>query len=619
MNKEKIRAEAGESDFVNERSADSMAENIRSLLRGIRNSVRGLIRNVAFAAQVSAAGLGVVDCSPSPDPEPDTPPQCVSAIPPSELDDLLQCIRTNPEDAVDPPQCASMIPAPPDAEDDTPQCDSASFGSPEIKKVAFCFMHWDDSYDLTEAARAEINAKFNEATQYFTEATFGRYLYQFSLVDSGAVWTGPSPGTWDDEINFAVAACASQIYFDELDTFSVFPSSYGGAYGDRRILNTPQGDVEVGVVRLPFHDNYIPGFEDLKHEIGHASFRFNHATQYYCYDDDQPVTYNPDPAKCRTQTYANRYDLMGGGLNLPGADFSESIYGDIGGFEKSLSGIVQTTDITENSGTYPLASLEEPCRNVPQLLRIPYAKVPLCLEFRKPTGLDADFSENNINDKFGFKVGLPPEGCLFLSICSNDETTFEYGPVFNNYNGANFQLLPNPLLCEMPPLQLLSRRLPDSLNVCLPPEGFCDTNLGIGVSYGQSTTNPNAVIVNVSGVDESRIAKLPNLIAGSGTYTSSIFSGKTAYIKNVSENGESVDTFDIEISGKRISDGQFELIETRTVDGLHLFENATINFPRDQLESLKLIYSELRVTADSGNAIEETDEADNEVTYGIDF
>ena len=75
--------------------------------------------------------------------------------------------------------------------------------------------------------------------------------------------------------------------------------------------------------------------------------------------------------------------------------------------------------------------------------------------------------------------------------------------------------------------------------------------------------------------------------------------------------------FIIQISGKRISDGQFEVIETRTIDGLTLFGKVAINFPPDLVKLLGLIYSEVRVTADFGNVIAETDEADNEEIYGI--
>lgn len=66
-NKETIKDEAGESDSVNERSADSIAESVKNILNEICNSVRGLIRNVVFATQISATAFGVIGCGTSPE------------------------------------------------------------------------------------------------------------------------------------------------------------------------------------------------------------------------------------------------------------------------------------------------------------------------------------------------------------------------------------------------------------------------------------------------------------------------------------------------------------------------------------------------------------------------
>lgn len=97
MNKEKFGIGIDENDSVGGSAVDSMAESVKNLLHGIRNSVGGLIRNVVFATQLSAAALGVIGCDKSYSrPEPD---------------DTTQCVRTNPKDALDPPQCDSTIPA----------------------------------------------------------------------------------------------------------------------------------------------------------------------------------------------------------------------------------------------------------------------------------------------------------------------------------------------------------------------------------------------------------------------------------------------------------------------------------------------------------------------------
>lgn len=544
-NKEKIRVEAGESDFVNERFADSMAENIRSLLRGIRNSVRGLIRNVAFAAQMSAAALGVVDCSPFPDSELDTPLQCDNSMP----------------------------------------------AEPVVKEVAVCFMRWNNAVDLTEEIRARLEAAFDLTSRFFTEATFGRDLYHFNLIDSGIVWAGPAPAAYGDEFNFAIEACAPQIEdFDQVDTFAVIPSTANShrSYADIRTVHTPHGDREMALIGLAGYYAI-----QLRHELGHADYLWNHATAYVCYDGEQEVTYSPDPDHCSIDNYGNLYDVMGGGLiaaNFP------IVFGHPGGFEKSLSGLVKVTNITENSGQYPLAAIEAPCSNLAQLIRVPYSKLPLCLEYRRPIGFDADFSEENISNKLGFKAGLPPDGCVFLQICSNDPTTLGFRGLGTPFNGTSFLLRQN---------HLSNRYIQERLGTCIPREGFRDSNLGIDVNYTQSATNPNAVMVHVSGVDEARLAKSPNLKI------------ESRVIKNVSETGESVGSFNVQISGKRKSDGLYEVIETRTINGLPLFGRVGIDFSPDQLATLRLNYADLQFIVDPENNVEETDEADNQSTFSL--
>lgn len=442
-------------------------------------------------------------------------------------------------------------------------------------------MRWNETDELTNEVRARLMAEFDLTTRFYMEATFGRDLYQFKFIDSGTVWAGPKPVQHDDGVNFAVTACAPQIdNFDTLSAFVMFnapPSSYGGfyAYGTRRTVPTPQGDREMGAIGLPHFY-----FGELPHELGHADYLWNHATRYSCRVEGLGgVPYSIDPENCFLDSYGNPYDVRGEGLSTKPR---EKTFGHPGGFEKSLNGLVTVTTIAEESGEYPLAALEVPCSNVSQLLRIPYKDVPLCLEYRKPIGFDANFD-------------LPPNGCLLLQICSNDPTTLGCDMLDAPRNGVTFLLQGDNCNCH--PLGYPS--------TCIPPEGFHYSELGIDVRYRQSTTNPNAVIVNVSEVDETRLAKLPNLKAGD------------RIVKNVSETGESIGAFDIQIFGKRISDGEYELIETRTIDGLPLFGKVAINFTPDQLESLKLIYSELRVTADSGNVIEETDETDNQSAFGL--
>ena len=139
------------------------------------------------------------------------------------------------------------------------------------------------------------------------------------------------------------------------------------------------------------------------------------------------------------------------------------------------------------------------------------------------------------------------------------------------------------------------------------------------MNWHPSITNPNAAIVNVSGVDEARLARLPNLaISQLNQYYSppQMFPGNV-YVKNVSETGEGVGTFDIEISGRRKSDGQYEVIETRTVNGLPLFGKVKIDFPPDKFASLKLDYTDLKFIVDPGNLIRESDKTDNQATIEL--
>lgn len=81
---------------------------------------------------------------------------------------------------------------------------------------------------------------------------------------------------------------------------------------------------------------------------------------------------------------------------------------------------------------------------------------------------------------------MPADGCVFLEICK--ETTILL--MQNDGVSAGFK---------------------DQLNACIPREGFHNSDLGIDISYTQSPIDPNVVIVRVAGVEETRLAKWPNL------------------------------------------------------------------------------------------------------------
>ncbi|MFA5828916.1 MAG: hypothetical protein WC843_00250 [Candidatus Gracilibacteria bacterium] len=442
-NKDKIRGEVGEKDSLMVRGFHEIVGSTEKTFSQIQHLVRTLLM-----ATVAASITG-----------------CDSSIP-LEMDKPAECVSTAP-------------------------------ASPKVKKVDVCFMRWSepDFVDLTDELRAQLNAEFAETTKFYLDATYGHDKYDFELIDSGAVWTGPAPqeSLPDEEEDSAIEACAPQIDdFKQIDTFVVFPSISAGdrSWGGRKTFHTPQGDIEMGIIRLPnrYQKNSTKplNLDDLKHELGHTRL-WNHAKEEVCYDNEgKQIAYSPDPSMCSLDEYGNPYDVMGGRVKRPDG---KKIFGHPGAFFKLSDSLVTATTIVENSGEYPLAALEVSCGNVPQLLTIPYSDTPLCLEYRQPIGIDESFSKENIKKIFGFEAGLPEDGCVFLEFCSNPSnptTTLLMQNDGGNSNdpGAKIQL-----------------------NACIPREGFSAPNLGIDISYTQSTINPDVVIVRVAGVDENRLAK----------------------------------------------------------------------------------------------------------------
>lgn len=495
---------------------------------------------------------------------------------------------------------------------------------PEVINVAVCFIRWSNSYELMPQLRTQLENQFKNTTALYNEMTSGNILLNFDLIDPGNVWNGPKPKPFHDEIGYAVSACGSYIDFDHIDAFVLYPSVFNGplgSLGEYKKLSTPQGDKTMAVIRLAGYDVYkdklYKGFSSLPHELGHAlkNTRFNHANRYNCKEGGIEVSYSPETTNCSIEEYGNTFDLMGGGIGLGtgiGDDQIERQYGSMGGFEKSLAGLIQVTEV-QDGGIYPLEAIEKSDSNLPQLLKVVYKDLPLCIEHRKPIGPDRIFTYENINAITGIQAGLPPEGCLFLSICSNDPSTF------NNYDFAlgrnsNFLINPTPNAVQGPNSYVMNKFIG-----CMPSSGFpLDPNLGIGVTYVPSMNSPDAVMVNVTGIDKARLASEPNLKILIDYERVDSPPGKHIHIQNVSQTGQNITTpFDVVTYGQKKSDGQYETIATQTVPQLPIFSNIAIDFSPNQLSDLAKQFSSLKIIVDPENVIQETYEDDNTVVFSI--
>lgn len=273
--------------------------------------------------------------------------------------------------------------------------------------VAACLMQWTDEVQLPD--RSQIETLVGKVDEYFQELSYnqaGIELGPMAIVHP----TGELPTSLMEEENIAVQLCDPLIDFNAVDILWIFPSTQAGlgmaeSNEDRPSIHTDEKEIKAVV--LIGHYGPENGFinhviEDyittvFVHELLHNSL-FNyigHASTLECGDTSFSMS------GCTSIMYGNRYDVM------------SAMSGHASAWSKYKAGPWLTQTTVRRNGQYELAALELPFSQ-PQLIRIPFTPYPVCLEYRKPIGIDLVANQIILRN---LVPAMPAEGCLFIYIC----------------------------------------------------------------------------------------------------------------------------------------------------------------------------------------------------------
>ena len=358
--------------------------------------------------------------------------------------------------------------------------------------IALCLMRWTPTIQLP--AINHWKNFFSSANDYYNEISLGNtYIKSIQIAYSEQI-KEDLPKLFNEEDKMAVKYCDSLIDFSNIDVLIVYPSTITGRGGasmeymlplqtfekklDSRVL-IGHYDAQNGFYNHLSNDQY--GLSVIIHEIAHTKLlsSIQHDNSFEC------GTTSFQKNKCSVVEYGNPFSTM------------STDSGHFSAWFKYLAGSwIKKTDVKQD-GQYSLAVLENPS-SLPQLIRIPFANYPICLEYRRPLGIDDQFLPEKIK-KLAFNGGIPNDGCLFISICTDDN--------FSNIEANLIKGKHNYLLDSTPASQ------PDSTSPNFTPDEkanyfdirdaclttgktFMNNDLGINISFSK-TNQSNIVEVSI--------------------------------------------------------------------------------------------------------------------------
>lgn len=354
-------------------------------------------------------------------------------------------------------------------------------------KLAVCVMRW--SYQVSLPTADYFKKFFSGANNYINEITLGNlYFKNIQLAYAPQNYNGSLPQLFNEEDKLAVEQCDEQIDFSNVDALIVFPSAVvgrGGASAEYMpALQTNEGainsrvlighyDQKNGYINHLSNDEY--GFSVLAHELAHTKLfsSVGHDNSLEC----GASAFQSD--SCSVVNYGNPFSTM------------SNDNGHFSAWFKYLAGPWIKQTIAQQSGIYQLTDIETP-HDSAQLLRVPSTKYPLCFEYRKPIGLDKQFTPSNMT-KLGYSGGIPEEGCLFISICT-DKNYSSSSSALQLQPGSNYLFDATPASHE----DLVSGNLSpaeksnfyDIRDACLTrAKVFSNDELGVKISWDKAPQN----------------------------------------------------------------------------------------------------------------------------------
>lgn len=335
-------------------------------------------------------------------------------------------------------------------------------------QISVCMMPWTKGLLLPSANY--LKKYFSQVNAYLNEISLGSvYLKKVQLAYPTQTWSGALPKLFSEEEKIAQQLCDQLIDFSNVDLFIVFPSAVAGrggasaSYMDALQTNEKQLDSRILIGHYDNQNGYINhftlddfGYYLFVHEIMHTKLMnsVSHDGSLEC--GDKSFKSFED---CTIIEYGNRFSAL-----------SDNV-GDFSAWAKYQAGPWISINNVIKSGQYKLAAVEVQS-NQPQLIRLPNLKHPLCLEYRKPIGLDNVFATESMI-KQGLPGGLPQDGCLFVSICDGKKSYL-------------LDATPNSQIAADSPAMTPAEQADfyDSRDACLlPGKNFNSPELGVAFSY----------------------------------------------------------------------------------------------------------------------------------------
>lgn len=354
-------------------------------------------------------------------------------------------------------------------------------------RTVLCITRWTQESSLID--ESIIQARMAEINNYYHEVLFGKVNFLLSDIVTSSIWNsqvyGPTGEFWQDR-TLAVQMCDSAIDYRNFDLVMFYPALQELSHGTKPDIQTEEGNFPKSIIQLSPDAFYRMG--PAIHEIGHAVFRLAHSSRVEC----GPETYRENYRDCAVIDYGNQFDAMG-----------SQVTGHFGGWNKYLAGKIFGKDWirkqdVQSDGDYVLQALELPTTGV-QLLRIPYRSHPICIEYRKPVGIDGDLRDQLAGDAFGSLDSIPDQGGILLNFCYTDEIPERNLPFLHLLYGAAVLLDPSPHLTNN-----LNDQERDNADIFLKKEvDFSNEALGIGIHWEKGVDN-NTINVHLD-IDENRL------------------------------------------------------------------------------------------------------------------
>lgn len=441
-------------------------------------------------------------------------------------------------------------------------------------RIGVCVMRWRENLMLR--GQNEIENMIQEANNYYKEVSGNNVSLKLAtFVDPGVINGMAFPATLAEERNSAILNCDQSMDFNKINALIIYPSiidSNGAA--ERFVVNTTEGYKNLSIISVGriSQDDYFDflTINVLKHEMGHASFNQVHAGSIEC--NEHVITNNFLLAnaenECQRYDYSNPYDIMG---NMQSG-------GHISGWGKVLANDkwISYQEITQN-GDYLLTALET---KKPSVLRIPLRNLAICIEYRKPMGLDEQLS-----NRFG--NGFPSEGVLLIEGCSATGT----------YKDINLLLdtspHPSPTLFDVDD-DLADSGIHEGTN-------FSNELLGIRLNWHRTGENQAAVHIDLKEKLLNNKIDLQYDILRQEGYLS-------FWAKNSSER--SIQTpFTVLLSGQKIGEDALSTINRLLIPKLR--PGGTFELPVKN----PFLYSSFLWQIDTTNKIQETNEENNSLDF----